>query len=289
LNKHLIKLIKLENYIISSLNINYIPKIIRLINKQFENSLLKQNDDKTKTFIPIKEVLMIDNYKKLPIGTIGNLNDLNLFKKLGILLTKLFKKNIDIQLIRLHNVGLETDILAKIIALNSRETKMSTLFKKVLRKVIISKASLINFKKQNNILNSNINSYNINLINDLIIPVFSKSNNKNEIGVKKIEIISNKKKNVKLAQLQDHIKNIKLLNTNPLAIGKSVGLFIKIAGRLQKDLIKPKQTVKTISIGNFSKKYINTTNLSSFTSKNKKGTFRVTIKMSHCRTLYTFS
>jgi hypothetical protein len=125
------------------------------------------------------------------------------------------------------------------------------------------------------------------LTNDLTIPVFSKSNNKKEIGVKKVELISNLKKNIKLAQLQDQIKNIQLLNSNPLTIGKSVGLFIKIAGRLQKDPIKPKQTVKTISVGNFSKKHSNTTSLSSFTSKNKKGTFRITIKMSHCRTLST--
>ena len=73
-----------------------------------------------------------------------------------------------------------------------------------------------------------------------------------------------------------------------MALGKVVGINIRIAGRLQKEAIKPKQTVKTVSIGSFSKNRANITSQSSFTSKNKKGTFRVTVKMAHSRTFSTF-
>jgi len=283
---NLIKLIKFEDYVIDNLNKNYLIKIINLINKNFENSFFFHKRNYNKILISIKEALMAYNHNNTPTEILNNLNNINRFKSLGILLTKIFKKNVDIQLIKLHNVGLDTEILAKIIALNAKETKTSTLLKKVWKKVIISKSSLIHFKKQNNIINDNLSAYNIKT-NDLIIPVFSKLNNKKEIGVKKINLISNIKKNIKLVQLQDKIKSIKLLNSNPLIIGKNIGLSIKIAGRLAKDPIKPKQTIKKISVGNFSKKHSNAISLSSFTSKNRKGTFRITIKMSHIRTFLT--
>jgi hypothetical protein len=128
-NKYLMKLKKFENYIISSLNGNYLLKVIKLINKYLGNSLINQNDNKT--LISIKEALMAYNYNFTPTGILSNLNNVRKLKSLGILLTKIFKKNIDIQLIRLHNAGLETEILSKIIALNARETKTSTLLKKI--------------------------------------------------------------------------------------------------------------------------------------------------------------
>src|SRR6201999_2112161 len=128
-NKYLMKIKIFENYIISSLNKNYLSKIIKLINKYSGNSLNNQNDNKT--LIGLKEALMVNNYNLTPTGILNNLNNLRKLKSLGILLTKIFKKNIDIQLIRLHNAGLETEILSKIIALNARETKTSTLLKKI--------------------------------------------------------------------------------------------------------------------------------------------------------------
>src|SRR6202000_1080948 len=78
----------------------------------------------------LKKLNIFENYFISSLN-INNLNNLKKLKSLGILLTKIFKKNIDIQLIRLHNAGLETEILSKIIALNARETKTSTLLKKI--------------------------------------------------------------------------------------------------------------------------------------------------------------
>jgi len=146
---------------------------------------------------------------------------------------------------------------------------------------------LIHFQKQNKIINDNALAYDSNLQNEIVVPMFSKLNNKTHIGVKPVDLISNQKKNITLAQLYDHTKSIQVLHSNPLALGKTVGLNIRIAGRLRADPIKPKQTVKSVSVGNFSKDRANTVSLSSFTTKNRKGTFRITVKMGHSRTFST--
>ena len=107
-------------------------------------------------------------------------------------------------------------------------------------------------------------------------------------GVKFINTISESKKNITLNQLYDQSNKFNILHTNPLALGKLAGLKIRIAGRLHKDAIKPKQTVKSITVGSLSKERANITILSSFTSKNKKGTYQVTVKMAHIRTFSSF-
>lgn len=208
---------------------------------------------------------------------------------LGILLAKIFKKNIDLQLIKMHNVGLDETILAKVISNNAKFDKSSVLMKKLLRKISISKASLIQYNKQNNILNSNAKAYNSNLNETVLVPVFSKLNSQTELGVKNVKTISDSKKNINFTQLYDQTNNLNILQSNPITHGKVVGLNIRIAGRLQKEPIKPKQTVKTITLGSLSKDRTNFNSSSSFTSKNKKGTFRITIKMGHIRTFVTSS
>jgi Mitochondrial ribosomal protein (VAR1) len=241
----------------------------------------------------VKEAFKAYNYglnsKKngfTPSGIIVTADNVNKFKLLGILLAKILKKNIDLQIVKLHNVGLEETILAKVISENAKFDKSSVLIKKLLRKITVSKASLIQFNKQNKILNNNALTYNSNLHNKISVPVFSKLKN-TELGVKHVNTISDNKKNITLNQLYDQINKVNILQTNPLALGKVVGLNIRIAGRLQKEAIKPKQTVKTVLVGAFSKNRANITSLSSALAKNKKGTFRITVKMAHSRTFST--
>jgi len=155
--------------------------------------------------------------------------------------------------------------------------------------VNISNASLIQFNKQNKILSANALAYNPNLHNQVTVPVLSKLSNKTQLGVKLVNPIANEKKNISFNQLHDQINDLKILHTNPFTLGKVAGLNIRIAGRLQKEPIRPKQTVKTITIGSLSKERSNNSNLGSFTSKNKKGAFRVTVKMGHIRTISTSS
>jgi hypothetical protein len=146
---------------------------------------------------------------------------------------------------------------------------------------------LIQFKKQNNILNSNALGYNIDLANKVIIPDLSELNNKKKIGVKDINLISNSKNNISLAQLHDQVKNVQILNSNSLTLGKTVGLYIRIAGRIKSDPSRPKQTVKKITVGSLSKERSNTFSIGSSIAKNRKGTFKITIKMAHSRTIST--
>jgi Mitochondrial ribosomal protein (VAR1) len=282
------------------------PKIINLINKQFglEHvpapfregagliSLVQKNQDADKLLMLVKESFKAYNYGlnkngSTPSNILFTENNVKKFKLLGSLLTKIFKKNIDLQIVKMHNVGLQENIIAKVISENAKFDKSSVLIKKLLKKIAISNASLIQFNKQNKILNNNNLVYNSNLHNIISVPFFKNLKNK-EQGVKLINTISDSKKNITLNQLYDQTKKVDILHTNPLALGKLVGLKIRIAGRLQKEPIKPKQTIKSITVGSLSKERSNSSNLSSFTSKNKKGTFRVSVKMAHIRTFSSF-
>ncbi len=278
------------------------PKIIKLINKQLGldhvglPSLVQEHKDADKLLMLIKESFKAYNYGLnsnkngfTPFNILCTEDNVKKFKLLGSLLTKIFKKNIDLQIIKMHNVGLQENIIAKAISENTKFDKSSVLIKKLLRKIAISNASLIQFNKQNKILNNDDLIYNSvgNLNNIISVPVFKKLKIK-EQGVKLINTISNNKKNINLNQLYDQTKKVNILHTNPLALGKLVGIKIRIAGRLQKEPIRPKQTVKIITIGSLSKEKSNSINLSSFTSKNKKGTFRVSVKMAHIRTFSSF-
>lgn len=59
------------------------------------------------------------------------------------------------------------------------------------------------------------------------------------------------------------------------------GINIKIAGRLMKYKIIPKKTVKIYKKGSSSKGKINYKNFSRNTTKNKRGTFSISIKAAH--------
>jgi hypothetical protein len=279
------------------------PKLIKLINKQFGIGGLpfimqEQNEaGPVKLLMLIKESLKAYNYglngnKNNFTGVLNTENNVNKFKLLGSLLTKIFKKNIDLQIVKIHNIGLQENIIAKVISENAKFDKSSVLIKKLLRKITISNASLIQFNKQNKILNNNDLLYNFNLHNTISAPVFKKLDPEGKInkkiGVKFINTISNNKKKITLNQLYDQIKKVNILHTNPLALGKLVGLKIRIAGRLQKDSVRPKQTVKTLSVGTLSKERSNSSNFGSFGSKNKKGNFKITVKMAHIRTFSSF-
>lgn len=271
--------------------------ILNLINKNLSKNTTKNTITEKGLSSSLTESLLanklLNNKNNILVasgsGTEGDvaLTNVKKFKLLGILLAKIFKKNIDLQLFKLHNVGLESTIASQVIAQNAKFDKTSTLLKKILRKINISKASLIYFNKQNKILSDNNNAYDPNFNNKVIVPVLSKLNNNIQISSKLVSPISNDKQNIKLSQLYDQTKNIKHLHSNPLALGKTVGLSIRIAGRLRSDPIKPKQTVKTITVGSLAKEKSNISDLGSFTSKNRKGTYRISLKMAHIRTFST--
>jgi hypothetical protein len=66
-----------------------------------------------------------------------------------------------------------------------------------------------------------------------------------------------------------------------------VGISIKIAGRLSKERIKPKQTVTSLKIGNLKTNNNQVSDSYKFTNKNKRGAFTISIKMCHTRNYST--
>jgi hypothetical protein len=110
--------------------------IIKLINHNLIPSL-GQTKIKGKTLSVIKETLKAYGYRinnnteNALTGIISSTDNVNKFKLLGTFLSKMFKKNIELQLVKLHNVGLEETILAKIISENARFDKSSVLLKKI--------------------------------------------------------------------------------------------------------------------------------------------------------------
>lgn len=146
-------------------------------------------------------------------------------------------------------------------------------------------------------LNSNNNSNISSILNKDIIH-FDKYVNKLDntgLGYNKDLIITNNSKmvsqltnqnNNKLklflpsSILYDNMDNYKEIITNPVSPAKTTGIRIRLAGRLKTERFKPKKTVQTVQIGSLSKNLVNFVNTSSFTAKNKKGTFNIKIWMS---------
>lgn len=64
-------------------------------------------------------------------------------------------------------------------------------------------------------------------------------------------------------------------------VSQLTGIKIRIAGRLARQRIVPKRTVKTAYKGGISKSQVNFVNSSTYTSKNRRGAFSVRVWLSH--------
>lgn len=236
----------------------------------------------------IKDIFLSDTFNKTKLQNTNILkNNIIKFKWLGIILSRIFGKNVELQLVRLWNIGLESSITANIISKNSTNDKAQTILRKLWKKIVINKASSLSFLREKALLNSNDFVYNeyINNIqnNSNKISIINNRGNLSPVLGKPLNIISKDKANLKTAQLNDFIKNLEIYNRTPLTLGKTVGISVRIAGRLAKERIKPKMTVTNIQVGSLSKSKVNFIEKFAFTNKNKKGSFTVTVKMGHSR------
>ena len=254
--------------------------------------------------------------------------------KIGLLkslLLKFFDKELELQLVRLYNIGHDPNILARSVSANTKTFNFRFLLTKLWKKISVYKSSKIILQKNKNLknitfssaqllpienyllnpfssihyvssdvkmdLNSNNNS-NISSTLNKDIFIFDKYNNKLDntgLGYNKDLIITNKTKMVSQLTnqnsnklklfipssiLYDNMDNYKEIITNPISPAKTTGIRIRLAGRLKTERFKPKKTVQTVQIGSLSKNLVNFVNTSSFTAKNKKGTFNIKIWMS---------
>ena len=254
--------------------------------------------------------------------------------KIGLLkslLLKIFEKELEVQLVRLYNIGHDPNILARSVSANTKTFNFRFLLTKLWKKISVYKSSKINLQKNKNLknitfsraqllpienyllkpfssihyvssdvimdLNSNNNSNISSTLNKDII-IFDKYVNKlDNTGLdydKDFIITNNTKMESQLTNqnsnklklfipssiLYDNMDNYKEIITNPVSPAKTTGIRIRLAGRLKTERFKPKKTVQTVQIGSLSKNLVNFVNTSSFTAKNKKGTFNIKIWMS---------
>lgn len=134
--------------------------------------------------------------------------------------------------------------------------------------MVINQANKLISNRQNNLLEGN------NLVyNDI-----------NKLGINNnIKLLSENKTNLKFIQVNDFINNLNTYNSNPITLAKTVGLAIKIGGRLSKERIQPKRTVKQITVGSVKGDKTKVIDSYQYTNKNKKGAFTISIKMCHAR------
>lgn len=138
-------------------------------------------------------------------------------QKLLVVLSKLFGKNVKLQLVRLYNPFKDSKILAQLIGLNGKDYKFYKIEDMLFSRAVINKK-----------LNRNSN-------------------------------------------LIEFTQMASILN----------GIKIRLAGRLITQNIVPKNTVTFVERGGFAKGYNNLNDCSTFTTKNKLGTYSVKVWLSH--------
>lgn len=202
-------------------------------------------------------------------------NNINKFKALGIFLSKIFAKNVEIQLIRLWSIGLDSAVMAQMISKNSNFNNSRIIIRKLWRKSAVNNAHKFKLNRQNSIINGNKLVYNIGY------------NKINKFGNKILNILNTEKANLNLNQINDFTKDSSNLNTNSIVLAKPVGVSVKIAGRLATERIQPRKTVKAVRLGSTHTVGGNVKDTYRFTAKNKRGAYSVSIKFGHSRTYST--
>ena len=296
--------------------------------------IIGSNLKKNSTFQSQSNNIFNSFYRQKATDKSLNVNQDYWWLKIGLLkslLLKFFEKELDVQLVRLYNIGHDPNILARSVSANTKTFNFRFLLTKLWKKISVYKSSKIILQKNRNLknitfsraqllpienyllkpfssihyvssdvkmdLNSNNNS-NISstLIKDII--TFDKNINKLDntgLGYSKDLNINKKTKLVSQLTYQnsnklklfipssilyDNMDNYKEIITNPVSPAKTTGIRIRLAGRLKTERFKPKKTVQTVQIGSLSKNLVNFVNTSSFTAKNKKGTFNIKVWMS---------
>lgn len=139
----------------------------------------------------------------------------NRFRILCVNLNKLFKKPVELDLIRLHYPYSDSNILVNLLGIMINKIKLRIIFRKLFLKAVIKNKFIFNSKKVN------------------IIPAFLS------------------------------------------------GLSIRVGGRLLTHKLVPRKTVKSIRRGATADGKINFKDVATYTNKNKRGAFTITVKSGH--------
>lgn len=161
---------------------------------------------------------------------------------LVLLLSKLLRTNVQLELVRLKYVYHDSNILAQFLGINSHKSTYGQ-FKNLLWRRVSTNSKLINSKTQVSLLDSTTG------LEDSTSP---------------------------LSTLNDTSRP-----TDPSVVTQLTGFKIKISGRLAKQRVVPKKTVKTMYKGAISANKNNLVEQATFTGKNKKGAYSIRVWTSH--------
>lgn len=153
---------------------------------------------------------------------------------LVLLLSKLLRTNVQLELVRLKYVYHDSNILAQFLGINSHKSTYGQ-FKNLLWRRVSTNSKLINSKTQGSLLESTTG-------------------------------------------LEDSTSPLSTLNDR---VTQLTGFKIKISGRLAKQRVVPKKTVKTMYKGAISANKNNLVEQATFTGKNKKGAYSIRVWTSH--------
>jgi hypothetical protein len=136
------------------------------------------------------------------------------------------------------------------------------------------------FKKP---LNLNlIRLYRLTSESNILTRILGKLINKNKFRVLRSKIL--RKFNIvnsnKILDMKQYLYN-SLFDTKTINPGQLAGLSIRVAGRVLSERVIPRITVKSLQIGSLARDKASIVNTQRFTTKNKRGTYSVTVKTGH--------
>lgn len=302
---------------IYSLGINY-NRLIQKLKKGIYNYNLKKRGFKALTLathlnpinineagaIKIASETSLYLYEDYPYTSFASTFKYKL-EKLSIILKKIFKKEVEFEIIKAQVPFQDSNILAQILGYNANNYK----FRRML-KILIPRAVIKNPSKELSYLPSNrphkqalidplsarrskeIATY-LNLKLKDLNPLFSQPSsylpplffNKYKKLNESFLLEQNNKKIKNLMCLRSEATESLITHTlnsqEKLKLSYLSGINIKLAGRLMTQSIRPRFTVQNKQEGSLARVKVHLTEKSRFTGKNKRGAYSFTVSLGH--------
>ena len=184
-------------------------------------------------------------FDKRPAKTALELN--SELTKLIQVLSKLLNLKVELVLNQLKYPYMDSQILAKFIALNTNQTRFRDIFYRIANKALTAKISSKSIRSQMN----------------KTMPM--------DEG---IESLDTNPATANYLNLKSDQKIVKIHRSNPAIL---TGIKVQISGRLMTERVKPKLTINKKEIGGFKKTQNNIVDYSIYTNKNKRGAYTVKV------------
>ena len=204
-------------------------------------------------------------------------------EKITYILSTVFRKKIELDIIRLHFPFHDSQILAKLLgsSSNANKYKFSRMIKKLLPKAVIKNPSLLNTPNKSFLPNS----FKELKYSSLNLATFAKSLASNLLSQNKLENSLSHldlKKEEKFKESFGSGIESALEKVQGLPLPSSIsGLNVKLAGRLTTQRVIPRYTIQTRQEGSLARGKVNFLEKARFTNKNKRGAYSFTVNISH--------